>query len=73
MLMHTLADVGSLLSGLPANAANPGVHAGLTSQWILPCERCTRLARIGFEPCGDHFKYNATDLQLPVFNEVDLG
>ena len=30
MLMHTLADVGSLLSGLPANAANPGVHAGLT-------------------------------------------
>ncbi|HWH81614.1 MAG TPA: ferritin-like domain-containing protein [Burkholderiaceae bacterium] len=29
-LMHTLADIGGLLSALPASAAHPGVNAGLT-------------------------------------------
>ena len=29
-LMHTMADIGGLLSALPANAAQPGVNAGLT-------------------------------------------
>ena len=67
-LMHTLAEVGSLLSGLPANPSQPGVNAGLTftaSRTVLAylsAETATRWLADRFAAVAQRFQALSTRL-----------
>jgi CDGSH-type Zn-finger protein/uncharacterized Fe-S cluster protein YjdI len=68
-LMHTIAEVGALLTALPASAAHPGVNAGLTftaSRTVLAflsAETATLVMAERFGCVADRFEQLA--VQLP--------